>query len=214
MRRAALSGFSARARSGVRPFNQSAGIMPPDPPWRFAPFGAPAAFDVNLCTDSVLPGIIAPVRLRCAWVLWPLHSRIPATFQFLEYRMGPFPALATQRHSSILTGLITSLAGFALLSRASSRVGGLGNPRPKAPANHRRRPIASALFRRRSWDFAKIVLREPRLFPRHVTKACARRLRRASVLPEPPRALRVILIHEAAHADVHHDAQRQKRKQD
>ena len=134
MRRAALSGFIARARSGVRPFNQSAGIMPPVPPWRFAPFRAPAAFDVNLCTDSVLPGTIAPVRLRCAWVLWPLHSGIPATFQFLEYRMGPFPALATQRHSSILTGLITSLAGFALPSRASSRVGGLGNPRPKAPA--------------------------------------------------------------------------------
>jgi len=30
------------------------------PPWRFAPFGVPAAFDVNLCTDSVLPGSVAP----------------------------------------------------------------------------------------------------------------------------------------------------------
>jgi hypothetical protein len=134
MRRAALSGFSARARIGVRPLNRFAGIMAPVPPWRFAPFRVPAAFDVNLCTDSVLPGTIAPVRLRCAWVLWPLLSGIPCKFRLSEYRMGPFPALASQRHSSILTGLIASLAGFALPSRASSRVGGLGTPRPKAPA--------------------------------------------------------------------------------
>jgi hypothetical protein len=134
MRRAALTGYYARARSEVRPLNQPAGIMPPVPPWRFAPFRAPAAFDVNLCTDSVLPGMFVPVRLRCAWVLWPLLSCIPCRFKHLEYRMGPFPALASQRHSSILTGLFASLAGFALPSRASSRVGGLGIPRPKAPA--------------------------------------------------------------------------------
>jgi hypothetical protein len=34
--------------------------MQPVPPWRFAPFRAPAEFDVNLCTDSVLPGCFAP----------------------------------------------------------------------------------------------------------------------------------------------------------
>jgi hypothetical protein len=34
--------------------------MLPVPPWRFAPFRAPAAFDVNLCTDSVLPRSVAP----------------------------------------------------------------------------------------------------------------------------------------------------------
>jgi hypothetical protein len=131
MRRAALSGFTARARNGVRPLTRSAGIMRPVALWRCAPFRAPAAFDVNLCTDSVLPGTIAPVRLRCAWVLWPLLSGIPFSWKL---RMGPFPALASQRHSSILTGLIASLAGSALPSRASSRVGGLGTPRPKAPA--------------------------------------------------------------------------------
>ena len=183
MRRAALSGFSARARSGVRPLNRFAGIMAPVPPWRFAPFRAPAAFDMNLCTDSVLPGTFAPVRLRCAWVLWPLLSCIPCRFQLSEYRMGPFPALASQRHSSILTGLIASLAGFALPIEGFISCRRPGNSPAESPGDHRRRPIASALFRRRSWDFAKTVLR-------------------------------VILIHETAHADVHHDTQRQKRKQD
>ena len=108
--------------------------MPPAPPWRLAPFRAPAAFDVNLCTDSVPPEDSSPVRLRYAWVLWPLLSRIPCKFQLLEYRMGPFPALRSQRNSSFLTGLNVFIAGFALPSRASSRVSGLGNSRPKAPA--------------------------------------------------------------------------------
>ena len=40
--------------------------------------------------------------------------------------MGPFPTLAPQRNSSILTGLNALLAGFALPSRASYRVCGLG----------------------------------------------------------------------------------------
>jgi hypothetical protein len=210
MRRAALTGFCARARSGVRPLNQPTGIMPPVPLWRFSPFRAPAAFDVNLCTDSVLPGIIVPVRLRCAWVLWPLLSCIPCKFWLLEYRMGPFPALVSQRHSSILTGLIASLAGFALPSRAFISCRRPGNSPAESPGDHRRRPIASALFRRRSWDFAKNFALRASL----VTKACTQTPRRDCVLPEPPYALRVILIHEAAHADVHHDTQRQKRKQD
>jgi hypothetical protein len=34
--------------------------MLPVPLWRLAPFWAPAAFDVNLCTDSVLPESVAP----------------------------------------------------------------------------------------------------------------------------------------------------------
>jgi hypothetical protein len=82
--------------------------MPPVPPWRFAPFRARAAFDVNLCTDSVLPESIDPVRLRYAWVLWPLLSCIPWKACLLECRMGPFPALAPQRNSSIVTGLLPS----------------------------------------------------------------------------------------------------------
>jgi hypothetical protein len=46
------------------------------PPWHIAPFGAPAAFDVNLCTDSVLPGSLDPVRLRYAGLVATslLHS--------------------------------------------------------------------------------------------------------------------------------------------
>jgi hypothetical protein len=182
MRRAALTGFSARARSEVRPLNRSAGIMPPVPPWRFAPFRAPAAFDVNLCTDSVLPGTIAPVRLRCAWVLWPLLSCIPCKFRLLEYRMGPFPALASQRHSSILTGLIASLAGFALPSRASSRVGGLGTPWPKAPAITAEDPFPPPCSGGSPGILQKIVCREPRLSPRHARERCEGfRASRASV---------------------------------
>jgi hypothetical protein len=131
-----------------------AGIKRPVPPWRFAPFGAPAAFDVNLCTDSVLPGVIAPVRLRCAWVLWPHLSGNPCNVQLLEFRMGPFPALASQRHSSILTGL------FCLTCRLCPPPEGViscrrpGKSPAESPGDHRRRPIPSAFFRRLSWDFA------------------------------------------------------------
>jgi hypothetical protein len=106
--------------------------MPSDPPWRIAPFRAPA-IDVNLCTDSVLPGSICPVRLRYDWVLWPLLSCIPEpqAFGMLDGAV-PCPCFAAQ--SSILTGLFAFLAGFALPSRAPSRVSGLGIPPPKAPA--------------------------------------------------------------------------------
>jgi hypothetical protein len=51
--------------------------MLPVPPWHFMPFGAPTAFDVNLCTDSVLPRSIAPgpVTLRLGFVATSLpHS--------------------------------------------------------------------------------------------------------------------------------------------
>jgi len=57
--------------------------------------------------------------------------------------MGPFPALAPQRNSSILTGLIALLAGCALPLRASSRVSGWEFP-AESPGVHRRRPIRSA----------------------------------------------------------------------
>jgi len=47
------------------------------PPWRCTPFGDPAAFDENLCTDSVLPGSFAPgpVTPRLGFVATSL--RIP-----------------------------------------------------------------------------------------------------------------------------------------
>jgi hypothetical protein len=182
MRRPALSGSSASAWSGVRPLGRSAGIMAPVPLWRFAPFRAPAAFDVNLCTDSVLPGTIAPVRLRCAWVLWPLLSSIPYKFQTLEFRMGPFPTLASQQHSSILTGLIASLAGFALLRGlhlvcAAGEIPGR-KPRLLPPKTHCLRLLPAV-----SWDFAKKnMLREPHLF----TKGMRADAAKDSVLPEPP----------------------------
>jgi hypothetical protein len=184
--------------------------MPPVPLWRLAPFRVPASFDVNLCTDSVLPGTVAPVRLRCAWVLWPLLSRIPCKFQLSEYRMGPFPTHASQRNSSILTGLLASLAGFAplrglhLVVRPRKLPG--RKPRRSAPRTH----CLRQMFRRLSWDFARTCA--PRASP--ATDGTARTLRRTSVIPKPPYASRIILVHEAAHTDVHHDAQRQKRKQD
>jgi len=136
--------------------------MPPVPPWRFAPFRLPAAFDVNLCTDSVLPGSLAPgpVTPRL-WVLWPLLSSIPLQL-FLECRMGPFPALAPRRNSSILTGLIALLAGFALPSRASSRVSG-GIPPPKAPASTAEDPFPPPSSGGSLGILQKIFFREPRL---------------------------------------------------
>ena len=77
MRRAALSGDKAEARSEVRPLNKFEGIMLPVPPWRFAPFRAPAAFDVNLCTDSVLPGSFVPGPVTPRLELVATSLRIP-----------------------------------------------------------------------------------------------------------------------------------------
>ncbi len=97
--------------------------MRPVPLWRFAPFRAPAAFDMNLCTDSVLPRSIAPgpVTPRLGFVATSLlHS---LEIQSLKCRMGPFPA-RTPRNSLILTGLITcspatpSHRGFHLVCAA------------------------------------------------------------------------------------------------
>jgi hypothetical protein len=51
--------------------------MPPVPPWRLAPFGAPAAFDVNLCTDSVLPGSFVPGPVTPRLELVATSLRIP-----------------------------------------------------------------------------------------------------------------------------------------
>ncbi len=109
--------------------------MLPVPPWHIAPFGAPAAFDVNLCTDSVLPRSIDPVRLRYAWgfVATSLPHSV-RSFDFLECRMGPFPALALAAQFFNRDRPDCLLAGFALPSRAPSRVSGLGFPPPKAPA--------------------------------------------------------------------------------
>jgi hypothetical protein len=112
------------------------------PPWRFAPFGVPAAFDVNLCTDSVLPGSVAPgpVTLRLGFVATSL--RIPWSLLVPEYWMGPFPALTTPRNS-ILTGpempfwpAVPSFEG------SISCVCGPGNPWPKAPAITAEDPFA------------------------------------------------------------------------
>ena len=77
--------------------------------------------------------------------------------------MGPFPALALQRNSSILTGLIALLAGFALPSRALSRVSGLGIPPPKAPAIPPKTQSSRLLAATFLGFCKKIVFREPRL---------------------------------------------------
>src|SRR5476651_626067 len=78
--------------------------MRPVPPWRFAPFRDPAASDVNLCTDSVLPGSIAPgpVTLRAGFVATSLqHSMNINVWNTGWGRSLPY----LQRNSSILTGL-------------------------------------------------------------------------------------------------------------
>jgi len=79
------------------PSIDSRGIILPVPLWRFSPFRAPAWFDVNLCTDSVLPESIDPVRLRNAWVLWPLLSHIPLNNHLRNTEWGrSLPSNVTQ----------------------------------------------------------------------------------------------------------------------
>lgn len=121
--------------------------------------------------------------------------------------MGPFPALAPQRNSSILTGLIALLAGFALPLRASSRVSGWEfsrrKPRRSPPKTHSLRLIPASLL-----GFCKRLC--------SASLAChqgvARTPQSASVVPEPPGALPAILVHKPAHTDIHHYAQSQERK--
>jgi hypothetical protein len=127
--------------------------MRPVPLWRFAPFRAPAAIDVNLCTDSVLPRSVAPGLGYAASGFCGHFS--PA---FLEISIhgvpnGAVPCPYTAQFL-ILTGLITLLAGYALTSRVSSRVCG-GNSSAESLGDHRRRPIPSTLFRWISQDFCK-----------------------------------------------------------
>ncbi len=103
--------------------------MLPVPLWRFAPFRARAAFDVNLCTDSVLPESVepGPVTPRLGFVATSLRN---SENSILECWMGPFPALAPLRNSSFLTGdcltcrLCPPIEGFISCKR-------LGNPRRK-----------------------------------------------------------------------------------
>jgi hypothetical protein len=67
--------------------------MLPVPPWRFAPFRAPAALDLNLCTDSVLPRSIlhpVPVTPRLGFVATSLPHSLNLNSGMLR---GPFPAL-------------------------------------------------------------------------------------------------------------------------
>jgi hypothetical protein len=68
--------------------------MLPVPLWRIAPFRAPAAFDVNLCTDSVLPESLT--RSGCAAVGFCGHfsPAFPETLQ-LRNANGAVPCPAT-----------------------------------------------------------------------------------------------------------------------
>jgi hypothetical protein len=102
-------------------------------------------------------------------VLWPLLSAFrKAIAGMLD---GAVPCPCPLRTSSILTGPNAFLTGFALPSRASSRVSGLRKSLAESPGDHRRRPICSTFLRRLSWDFAKIVFRELRLESRAFTDA-------------------------------------------
>jgi hypothetical protein len=53
--------------------------MRPVPLWRLAPFRDPVAFDMNLCTDSVLPGLLH----RSGYAASELCGRFSPAF--LEY---------------------------------------------------------------------------------------------------------------------------------
>ena len=63
--------------------------MPPVRAWRSAPLWFPDAFDMNLCTDSVLPGILS----RSGYAASGFCDHISPAY-YLKRRMGPFPALA------------------------------------------------------------------------------------------------------------------------
>lgn len=156
MHRTTPTSPEARAWGRVRPLNRFEGIMLQVPTWRCAPFEAPAAFDENLCTDSVLPGSFAPgpVTPRLGFVATSLRYSL-----VLENWMGPFPALTTLRNS-ILTGLSGRLC--PRFEGSNSCVMRPGKPLAESPGYYRRRPICSTFLRRHSWDLCKkIVFREP-----------------------------------------------------
>jgi len=138
--------------------------MPSDPPWRIAPFRAPA-FDMNLCTDSVLPGSIrpVPVALRLGFVATSLlHSW---NFSFRNVGWGrSLPLL----HSAIFNPdrLDCLPSRLALPSRAPSRVSGLRIPQPKAPAITAEDPFHPPACGGSPGILQKIVFREPRLSSR------------------------------------------------
>jgi len=144
------------------------------PPWRVAPFWVPAAFDVNLCTDSVLPESIDPVRLRRAWVLWPPHSRIPWNLHRLGMEVGPLPRPCTaaqffnsDRPDCLASRLCPPIEGFISCKR-------LGILPPKAPAFTAEDPFAPPDSGVPPGILQKIVFREPRLSSRRCADAAER----------------------------------------
>ena len=155
--------------------------MPSDPPWRIAPFRAPA-IDVNLCTDSVLPGAIrpVPVALRLGFVA----TSLPHSWNFSFRNVGWGRSLP-MLHSAIFNPDRLDCPPSRLCPPIE---GSISCKRPgispaESPGDHRRRPIPSACLRRLSWDFAKNFFREPRLWSRlsadaakgfRGSRACAR----------------------------------------
>jgi hypothetical protein len=107
--------------------------MPPVPPWRFAPFRAPAAIDMNLCTDSVLPGSIrpVPVALRLGFVATSLLHSWNLSFWNVGWGRSP-PLLRSaifnpDRPDCLPRRLCPPIEGSISCKR-------LGIPPPKAPA--------------------------------------------------------------------------------
>ncbi len=140
MRRRA-AGNTARARGEVRPLENLEGIMPPHPSWRSSPLLVAATFDENLCTDSVLPGSVAPGPVTpqsgfCG------HFSPRSVFRSAGWgRSLPFPP-----RTSILTGLCF------LADRLCPRIeGSISCIRPgislaECPGVSRRRPFHTAFF--------------------------------------------------------------------
>ena len=97
-----------------------------------------------------------------------------------------------------------------------------GKSLAESPGYYRRRPIRSACLRRRSWDFCKkIVFREPRLLFKALRVRTGELLSFRKPRPRKPNCeklravyVSVILIHKPAHANIHHNTQRQEGKQD
>jgi hypothetical protein len=156
--------------------------MPSEPPWRIAPCRAPA-IDMNLCTDSVLPGSIrpVPVALRLGFVA----TSLPHSWNFSFRNVGwgrSLPLLHSaifnpDRLDCLPSRLCPPIEGSISCKRPE-------NSKAESPGDHRRRPIPSACLQRLSWDFAKKSS--------SASLACrqglARTQRRASVVPEPARA--------------------------
>ncbi len=183
--------------------------MRPVPLWRFAPFRAPAAIDVNLCTDSVLPRSVAPgLGYAALGFCGHFSPAFPGDFNPWSAEWGrSLPKrcaiLNPDRPDNLARRLCPHIEGFiSCMRREFPR----RKPRRSPPKTHSLHlvPVDFTGFLQKFFCSASLAF----------VQGLIRTQRIATVVPEPPRAFHVILIHKPAHTNIHHNAQCQERKQD